>query len=382
MRPLTYISLFSSAGIGCYGFKEQNFKCIATCEYLQKRMNIQRYNKKCDLESGYIEGDITLPSIHKRIFEEITKHEAKSVDVLIATPPCQGMSIANRKKGDEIKRNSLVVESIKLVKEIEPKVFVFENVKAFLNTICTDVEGKEKSIKEAIEGNLLSSYNIDSRVINFKEYGANSSRTRTLVIGVRRDLKVLSSNLFPDKKVAPTLKELIADLPSLKVMGEISKGDIYHAYRSFEHRMLAWIEKLGEGESAFNNIESKRRPHKVVEGKCVPLKNSNAHKYSRWYWERVAPCVHTRNDTLSSQSTIHPQDNRVFSIRELRRMMNIPSSFQFSAISEDELNALSIEGKREFLKKEELTIRHAIGEAVPTSIFNAIAKKIEKSLTN
>lgn len=378
MRPLTYISLFSSAGIGCYGFKEQNFKCISTCEYLHKRMNIQRYNKKCDLQSGYIEGDITLLSIHKRIFEEINKHEGKSVDVVVATPPCQGMSIANRKKGDEVKRNSLVVESIKLVREIKPKVFIFENVKAFLGTICTDVDGKEKAISEAIEGNLLNSYNIDSRVINFKEYGANSSRTRTLVIGVRKDLKVSPSSLFPEKKVAPTLEELIADLPSLKVMGAISEDDIYHAYRSFERRMLPWIEKLGEGEGAFNNVESKRIPHKIVEGKRVPLKNSNAHKYSRWYWDRVAPCIHTRNDTLSSQSTIHPQDNRVFSIRELRRMMNIPSSFKFSALSERELNDLCIESKKKFLKQEELTIRHAIGEAVPTSIFSAIAKKIRE----
>ena len=54
----TYISLFSSAGVGCYGFKLEGFECIATNELLEKRLNIQRLNKKCKFESGYISADI------------------------------------------------------------------------------------------------------------------------------------------------------------------------------------------------------------------------------------------------------------------------------------------------------------------------------------
>jgi DNA (cytosine-5)-methyltransferase 1 len=40
-KPLTYISLFSSAGVGCYGFKQNGFECIATNEILTKRLKIQ-----------------------------------------------------------------------------------------------------------------------------------------------------------------------------------------------------------------------------------------------------------------------------------------------------------------------------------------------------
>ena len=43
-KPLTYISLFSSAGIGCYGFKSEDFYCVATVEILEKRLNIQAGN--------------------------------------------------------------------------------------------------------------------------------------------------------------------------------------------------------------------------------------------------------------------------------------------------------------------------------------------------
>ena len=56
---MTYISLFSSAGVGCYGFKLEGFECVATNELIPRRLDIQRYNKKCKYECGYICGDIT-----------------------------------------------------------------------------------------------------------------------------------------------------------------------------------------------------------------------------------------------------------------------------------------------------------------------------------
>ena len=57
--------------------------------------------------------------VQDKIYKELENNNIDDLDVLIATPPCQGMSVANHKKNDnEIKRNSLVVESIKIVKEI------------------------------------------------------------------------------------------------------------------------------------------------------------------------------------------------------------------------------------------------------------------------
>ncbi len=382
IKALTYISLFSSAGIGCYGFKQQGFKCIATNEYLEKRINIQKYNDKCEFESGYIQGDLSKLEIQEKIDTELENNNISDLDVLIATPPCQGMSVANHKKtNNEIKRNSLVVESIKIVSKINPKFFIFENVRAFLNTICTDIDNKDKTIAEAIELNLGGQYNILSKIVNFKEYGSQSSRTRTLVIGVRKDLINISPyQLFPKRHKAKTLKKLIGDLPLLQIMGEISKNDIYHSYRNFDTKMLPWIENIKEGQSAFDNIEPHRIPHKIVDGKIVFNKNKNGDKYSRWYWDKEAPCIHTRNDILASQSTIHPSDNRVFSIRELMRMMTIPSSFKWSNIEFDVLNNSTPEEKKKFLKQEELNIRHCIGEAVPTAIFEQIAKNIKKVL--
>ncbi|MFA0520751.1 DNA cytosine methyltransferase, partial [Vibrio sp. 10N.222.55.E8] len=216
---ITYISLFSSAGIGCFGLKELGFKCIATAELLEKRLNIQKCNNKCEYESGYICGDLTQKDTHDTLYGEIDAYKQrknlKDIDLVVATPPCQGMSVANHKKNEELGRNSLVVESLKVVKEQQPRFFIFENVRAFLKSVCTDLDGVDKSIKEAIYTNLGPDYLIESKVLNLKNYGANSSRTRTLVIGVRRDQKsVTPLDLYPDFRAEKTLQDVIGHLPS------------------------------------------------------------------------------------------------------------------------------------------------------------------------
>ena len=140
-KTLTYISLFSCAGVGCYGFKQAGFECIATNELIERRLNVQKFNHKCKYDTGYICDDITKQETKNKIFDEIKRwHKLGNdkVDVLIATPPCQGMSVANHKKADnEIVRNSLVVESIRIINDILPRFFIFENVAAFMKTGCT-----------------------------------------------------------------------------------------------------------------------------------------------------------------------------------------------------------------------------------------------------
>ena len=383
----TYISLFSSAGIGCYGFKMEGFECIATNELIERRLGIQKSNNKCKYPGGYICGDITNQDTKKLLYDQIafwkSKEKIKRVDVVIATPPCQGMSVANHKKTDtEIVRNSLVVESIKIIKSIHPNFFVFENVPAFMKTICTDIDGVDKPIAEAISGNLGSDYSYTYRIINFKNYGACSSRTRTLVIGVSKEYadEVSPFELYPEIKDERTLRQVIGSMKRLTEFGEIDPEDIYHAFRPYPEHMRAWISDLKEGGTAFDNPDDLKKPHQIKDGKIVINQQKNGDKYRRQIWDKVGPCVHTRNDQLASQNTIHPEDDRVFSIRELMRMMTVPDTFMWSAESTDYLNTLPLDKKRAYLKKEEIKIRQSLGEAVPTIIFQEVAANIRRVL--
>lgn len=381
-KKLTYISLFSCAGVGCYGFKKAGFECIATNELIERRLNVQKFNNKCKYESGYICDDITTDETKNKIFAEIKKWEKMGndrVDVLVATPPCQGMSVANHKKAEnEIVRNSLVVESIHLIQKVNPRFFIFENVAAFMKTGCTAPDGTIKTIGDVIYEELSNNYIIASRILNFKNYGSNSSRTRTVVIGVSREMSEYVSpiELYPAYVEEMTLRQVIGNMSKLE-WGGICKTDFYHAFRTYPEEMRCWIHDLKEGESAFENKDELKRPHKVVDGKIVPNKQKNGDKYTRQYWDKVAPCIHTRNDQLASQNTVHPAEDRVFSIRELMKIMTIPSDFKWVDKSLEELNALPEKSKRALLKKEEIKIRQSIGEAVPTEIFFQIACNIK-----
>jgi len=382
MSKLTYISLFSSAGVGCYGFKQEGFDCIATCELIEQRLNIQKVNKKCKYDSGYIAGDLTKDETKEKLFEEIkkwtNKEELQSVDVVIATPPCQGMSTANYKKGDETKRNSLVVEAISIIKKVHPKIFVFENVQAFLKTTCTDISGENITIKESIDRNLADDYYIYAKVINFKDFGVPSSRPRTIVIGTRKDYLHFSPlNIFPLRRNEITVRQAIGDLPPLQY-GEISKDDVYHFFREYPRYMEEWIAHIGEGDSAFSNPDD-FKPYKIVDGKKVILKGGYlGNKFRRLFWDKSGACIATRNDQLASQDTIHPRDNRVLSIRELMRLMTIPSSFKW--VEDDVSKLVTDSQKKAFLKKHELNIRRCIGEAVPTFIMRTIAANAKQML--
>lgn len=381
----TYISLFSSAGVGCYGFKLEGFECIATNELLEKRLNIQRLNRKCKFESGYISADIKQEETKNLIYEEIKKWNKLGndrVDVVIATPPCQGMSVANHKKSDkEIERNSLIRESVDLIKTIHPRFFLFENVAAFWKTGCINKRGDVVSIGDMISEELSSSYLIHNEVLNFKNYGSNSSRTRTLVIGVDKKFsdEISPMELMPDYAREKSLFDVVGNMKSLN-WGEYDSKDFFHSFRVYPEYMLSWIENLKEGQSAFDNNSDELKPHRVIDGKIVINKSKNSDKYTRQIYDKVAPCIHTRNDQLASQNTIHPVDNRVFSIRELMRMMTIPDEFKWLDYNLSDLNRLSVAEKQKVSKKEELNIRQSIGEAVPTVIFRQIANKIKKNL--
>lgn len=377
----TYISLFSSAGVGCYGFKLNGFECIATNELLAPRLEVQKANHKCKYESGYICGDVTKDETKSILYAEIDKWKREEgleqVDVVFATPPCQGMSTANYKKKDEKPRNSLVVEAIKLIKDINPKVFVFENVRAFIKTTCKDVSGEDMSIGDSINKNLSETYNIYYKVINFKEYGVPSSRPRTIVIGTSKEMKNVSPlNLFPTRQKEITLREAIGDLPSLNY-GERDNNDLYHFFREYPRYMEEWISELKEGQSAFENTDPNRIPYQLKkDGTKVTNKGAYmGNKYRRLFWDKPCACIATRNDQLASQDTIHPKDNRVLSIRELMRLMTIPDTFQWANLKVEDVTDF-----KQFLKDYELNIRRCIGEAVPTNIVKQIASKINTLL--
>ncbi|WRG51337.1 DNA cytosine methyltransferase [Helicobacter pylori] len=422
-QTLTYISLFSGAGVGCYGLLEEGFECVATNEILEKRLNIQRINNKCKFDEGYICGDIKELEIKEKILKRIEFYSKKfgndRVDLVVATPPCQGMSVANhKKKNDEIKRNSLVVESVDLIKQIKPRFFILENVPSFYKTGCIDKNDNLLEIGSMIEQNLSGDYMLYDEVINFKNFGSNSSRTRTLVIGVCKEFKDFTSALefFPDFKQEKTLKEVIGSLKPL-TWGEYDSTDFYHSFRTYPKHMQEWIKDLKEGQSAFENVQDaisdlaylcsnegafesdylnpiqssyqalmrkdspKLYNHQATnhsqaaleklklinkeQGKeCLPKnlhgKQQFKSTWGRLNWNRISPTIDTRFDTPSNGTNSHPELHRSITPREAARIQSFSDNYIFY-------------GNKTSVCKQ-------IGNAVPPLLALAIGKAILKSL--
>ncbi|MCQ2948113.1 DNA cytosine methyltransferase [Helicobacter pylori] len=422
-KTLTYVSLFSGAGVGCYGLLEEGFECVATNEILEKRLNIQKINRKCKLDESYISGDIKKPETKEKILKQIGFYSKKfgndRVDLVVATPPCQGMSVANhKKKNDEIKRNSLVVESVDLIKQIKPRFFILENVPSFYKTGCIDKNDNLLEIGSMIEQNLSGDYMLYDEVINFKNFGANSSRTRTLVIGVCKEFKDFTSALefLPDFKQEKTLKEVISSLKPLS-WGEYDSADFYHSFRTYPKHMQEWIKDLKEGQSAFENVQDaisdlaylcsnegafesdylnpiqssyqalmrkdspKLYNHQATnhsqaaleklklinkeQGKeCLPKnlhgKQQFKSTWGRLNWNKISPTIDTRFDTPSNGTNSHPELHRSITPREAARIQSFSDNYIFY-------------GNKTSVCKQ-------IGNAVPPLLALALGKAILKSL--
>ena len=130
-KTLTYVSLFSSAGVGCYGFHMEGYHCIATNELIEKRLQVQRVNNKCQFETGYISGDISTDITKNKIYGEISRWKYLGndrADVVVATPPCQGISVINHKKnGNDIIAIAWLLNLLRLSNKFTPD-FLFSKM--------------------------------------------------------------------------------------------------------------------------------------------------------------------------------------------------------------------------------------------------------------
>lgn len=117
------------------------------------------------------------------------------VDLFVGGSPCQSFSLVGKQRGLEDTRGTLFYEFARLVKEIEPKIFIYENVKAVLS----NDKGRTWDVMKNVFTEL--GYNWHYSVLNAKDYGVPQNRERVFVVGFRKDIKVNDNYIFPPKKI-------------------------------------------------------------------------------------------------------------------------------------------------------------------------------------
>lgn len=354
MKKINGLSLFSSAGIAEMNLKKCGINIKIANELIPIRAKTHEFwHKECQV----ICGDITESSIKNRIINLSQKNKVKFI---LATPPCQGVSLIgkNKSNNDMLKdpRNFLIFQVFDIIDELQPDIILIENVDRFLN-MKFPFEGDLYNIEYIIRKKYSKNYSINVKIYNSQYYGIPQSRKRVIIV-MTNDNYIYTE---PAKEQLITVKDAIGDLPSLE-SGEKSNLKNHYARKHTTNQVL-WMRHTPSGHSAFENkIFYPQKPN------GEKLKGYFA-TYKRIDWDKPCPTITMRNDAISSQSNVHPgrklenglySDARVLTLRELFILSSIDPDIDIPPFASDS------------------QIRYMVGESVPPRLIEVIVKNIKE----
>lgn len=354
-QRLKGISLFSGAGIGETYFNDVGIDIIVANELVPQRADLYKsLYPKCNM----ICGDIT----KEEIFEKIMSSSPDKIDFLLASPPCQGMSVAgkNRRQAEmeADQRNYLITYVVKTIKRKRPDYIIIENV-PMLFKLLINYKGSMRTVLEILKFEFGVEYEIDGKVVNSADYGVPQTRLRAIIKMHRKGL-IWDWAKAHKKKV--TVEEAIGWLPSIEA-GE--KSDIkWHFARPHTPENVLWMKHTPTGKTAFWN------PVYYPQKKDGTRIKGYESSYRRIRWDMPAPTITMRNDCIASQRNVHPgrqlpdgtySDARVLTPLELMILDSLPKDWN---IPDD---------------TPELLIRQCIGESIPPLMLKEIVAMIGKT---
>ena len=365
------LSLFANVGIAETYLHEVGVDVVVANELLPDRAKFyQHLYPKCEM----ICGDITDKSVYKRI---VDYSKMKSVDFIIATPPCQGMSIAGKEEPHD-PRNYLVTYAVDAIRELRPKYAFMENVFMQLQTYINYC-GREILIPDLVDEILGEDYFIEKEVIDTKHYGVPQQRKRAIMLLSRRDAPV--HWVFPphDTHIV-TLREAIGDLPSLDpLVKEVEYRHVFPNYEAKKKKGLAISKWHFPREHVWRNVEvmmhtptgcsARKNPVFFPKKKDGTMVGGAPRTYMRMDWDKPAPTITKFNHTISSFQNVHPgrrikgtdlySDARVLTIFEMMRVMSLPDDWDIPDWASPQL------------------IRTVIGEGVPPLAVRRIVQALD-----
>ena len=411
------ISLFCSSGIGDLGIKQNGIKTIIANELLPERVKLFKTNYP---DCKMFPGDIW--TLKDKIIEYYKDNFAEVPFLILATPPCQGMSsngmgkmMSDYRKGLRPKfdeRNRLILPTLDVIVALQPKWVIFENVPNMKNTLIYDEQGNMVNIIDYIFTRLGNNYVGSANVVDVADYGVPQHRKRLITILSRIDVakeyfKKHSTFLPPVTHASTdvgtlkhwvTVREAIASLPKIdgkKGLNEMPQFNPLHKVPPLDEKKYTWVANTPEGETAFNNQctnplcryqGNQRHGAKVVDGinqsftdtplycqKCgallprpyvkgkdgsLRLMKGFVSAYKRMNWDEPASTLTQNFQFACSDNKLHPSQNRVLSLYEALILQTI-SNYDYSFI---------VDGKQ----VSDGLIRDTIGESVPPRLIDMV----------
>jgi DNA (cytosine-5)-methyltransferase 1 len=319
------VDLFAGAGGVALGLISEQFKPIVSSEIFKEA--IDTYNHNFSEIIGHRNSLLDVNDI-KLIENKIKSNHVKNgdIDLIIGGFPCQGFSVAGiRSENDP--RNSLYYKMFELVRKVQPKVVVMENVLGLLTMKNGEGEyliDKICSLYESI------GYTIDYRVLNAADYGVAQLRKRVIIMAN----KIGTENLFPKP--------------------------IYDAdQRTSVKNVLKYYENWEE-DVAKNHIFTKHKKETILKLKRLKIGKSLYDTFSD-AWKKLDPNM--PSGTIKENHggvNVHYSFPRVLTPREMAKLQSFPDDFIFMGNKSKQLVQ--------------------IGNAVPPLLSKAIARCVKYML--
>ncbi|GIP38440.1 cytosine-specific methyltransferase [Paenibacillus sp. J31TS4] len=280
-----------------------------------------------------------------------TKLGRGELDLFAGGPPCQGFS--KQKKGAHLgddERNKLVLEYVRLVKELEPKFFMLENV-AMLG------QKRGKYFIDALKEE-LQDYILYPHIYNSADYGLAQTRERFIIVGKNKNLSAPFTIPEPTVTKWKTVGEVLAGLPEPPENPKEEHPDFPNHYRAnvtnINIKRFSFVSQGG----GWRDIpwEFRLECHK----KADPTKGGWTDVYGRLKWDGQAPTITGGFDSFTRGRYGHPLQNRPLTPREAALLQGFPPQYRFHGTRHE--------------------IRHQIGNAVPPLLAKSIGIEIRKSL--
>lgn len=346
MSALNVLDLFCGAGGLSYGFESAGFDILLGIDNDAKALETFELNHK---GSKSICGDIT-----KITYEEHIKPllDGKEIDVIIGGPPCQGMSLSGPREFDD-PRNKLYLSYIRLVKEIQPKAFVIENVPGLVGLFGGQI--KDSIIEKFTE----MGYRIEYKILCSADYGVPQSRKRVVFVGTKvgkYEYPTINPNVV-------TCSMALSDLPSLEnelgeEVSEYALPPQNHYQQLMRERSVVVLNHV----AASHSDKVQKIISLVPDGgnyKDLPEEYRSSRNFhvawTRFASNKPAPTIDTGH-----RHHFHYKYNRVPTVRECARLQSFPDDFKF------------LGNKTQQFRQ--------VGNAVPPLMAQAIAEQIKKML--
>lgn len=343
--------MFASAGIGEAYLAEIGLKMVAANELIARRAALHSaLYPECEM----ICGDITRANVFEQVMDK-----AKDVEFLLASPPCQGMSVAGKNRRQDTmvqdKRNFLIEYVFKAIDILRPRYVMIENVPQLLKILLPH-KGGLLTVVEILKQLYGAAYEIEARVVDAAEYGVPQTRKRA-IIKMYHTYGHWDWPATVEKKIS--VRKAIGHLPSLEA-GEKSAIKWHYARPHTPNNILC-MRHTPTGQSAFSNPV-----HYPKKSDGTRIKGYQS-SYRRMKWDDPAPTITMRNDCIASQRNVHPgrpledgtySDARVLTPLELMLLNSLPADWN---IPQD---------------TPEILIRQVIGESIPPLLVKKIIQTI------